>query len=61
LVAKEPSSRWVAIWRFRLLALIVVALLAWVVLIIARHFINTEQNPSFGTLDRPAATAPLRA
>jgi hypothetical protein len=48
LVAKEPSSRWAGVWRFRLVALIVLAALALLVLYITRHLINTEQNPTFG-------------
>jgi hypothetical protein len=48
LIAKEPPSRWAAVWRFRLFALIVLAGLALLVLYIARHLINTEQNPTFG-------------
>jgi hypothetical protein len=50
LIAKEPPSRWAAVWRFRLVALIILAALALGVLYIARHLINTEQNPTFGTL-----------
>jgi hypothetical protein len=50
LVAKEPPSRWAALWRFRLVALVIFAALALLVLYIARHLINTEQDPSFGTL-----------
>jgi hypothetical protein len=58
LIAKEPPSRWVAVWRFRVVALIILAALALAVLFIARHLINTEQNPTFGTL-RPAAVLVL--
>jgi hypothetical protein len=50
LLAKEPPSRWASVWRFRLVALIVLAALALGVLYIARNLINTEQNPTFGTL-----------
>ena len=54
LVAREPASRWATVWRFRLVALIVLLALALGVLFIARNLINTEQNPTFGTL-RPAS------
>lgn len=58
IVAKEPPSRTLAIWRFRIVAFIVLAALALVVLYIARHLINTEQNPTFGGF--PASTVVLR-
>jgi hypothetical protein len=57
LVAKEPPSRWAVVWRFRVVALIVLVVLALTVLYIARHLINTEQNPTFGAA--PAASAVL--
>jgi len=50
LLAKEPPPRWVAVWRFRLIALLILAALALLVLWITRHLINTEQNPTFSTL-----------
>jgi hypothetical protein len=56
LVAREPPSRLAAVWRFRVVALLVLVALALGVLYIARHLIDTEQNPTFGTL-RPAAAA----
>jgi hypothetical protein len=55
LVAKEPPSRWLAVWRFRLIALLILAALALVVLWVTRHLINTEQNPTFGTLRAPVS------
>jgi len=53
LVGREPTPRWHGVWRFRLAALVIVLLLAWVVLIVTRHFVNTEQNPGFGTAPAP--------
>lgn len=50
LVASEPPSRWAQVWRFRVLALIALVGFALLVLYIARHLINTEQNPTFGGL-----------
>lgn len=49
-VANEPPSRLLAVWRFRIVAFIVLAALALLVLYIARHLINTEQNPTFSGL-----------
>jgi hypothetical protein len=60
LLAKEPPSRWAAVWRFRLLALLLLAALALAVLFIARNLINTEQNPTFGTLPAPSAVGLTR-
>ena len=57
LIAKEPPSQWASVWRFRLVALVVLAALALLVLYIARHLINTEQNPTFGAA--PAARVVL--
>ncbi|MFL6241239.1 MAG: hypothetical protein ACJ735_17285 [Actinomycetes bacterium] len=61
LFAHEPPSRPAAAWRFRLVALIIVAALALVVLYIARHLINTEQNPTFGTLPAHATVHSVTA
>ena len=55
LVAREPAPRWHAVWRFRIAALVIALLLAWLVLIITRHFVQTEQNPTFGASAPPAA------
>ena len=60
LLAKEPPSRWAAVWRFRLIALLMVAAFALIVLYIARNLINTEQNPTFGA-SRDATTGATTA
>jgi hypothetical protein len=59
LLAKEPPSRWASVWRFRVLALLLVAAFALLVLYIARNLINTEQNPTFGTLRAATSAAPV--
>jgi hypothetical protein len=59
LVAREPAPRWHSVWRFRLAALVIILMLAWLVLVIARHFVNTEQNPGFGTAPAPSISATL--
>lgn len=59
LLAREPRSRLVTVWRFRLLALVLLAALAFLVLYVARNLINTEQNPTFGL--RPAGHASEQA
>ena len=57
-LAREPLPRWVGVWRFRLLILIVTLLLAWATVVIAKHFVNTEQNP---TTSIPGALATATA
>jgi hypothetical protein len=47
-LAREPTPRWVDRWRFRLVAIVITLLLAYMVFAIARHFVQTEQNPTFG-------------
>ena len=59
IVAREPAPRWVAVWRFRLIVLILGAALALVVALVVLHFVNTEQNPDFGTAPAPAPAAQL--
>ena len=57
IVAREPAPRWVAKWRFRIVSLIIGATLTVVTALVVLHFVNTEQNPSFGGAGRPAAAA----
>jgi len=59
LLAREPRPHWVGVWRFRLIIIVVTLLLAWAVLVITRHFVQTEQNPTTGIPGALAvATAP---
>lgn len=55
LTAREPRPRWIAVWRFRLVALLLLAVLAVAVAAVVLQFVNTEQNPGLGAA-RPAAT-----
>lgn len=55
--AHEPTSRRVAVWRFRLIALLVLIVLAAVTMYFARGLVNTEQNPTFGGLGRPSVVS----
>lgn len=58
LVAREPLPRWVAVWRFRIIAALVAVGLAILTAIVVLHFVNTEQNPSFGTAPATGVTLP---
>ena len=49
-LAREEPPRWVARWRFRLVALVIMLVLAYVVFMLVQPFVQTEQNPSFGVL-----------
>jgi hypothetical protein len=58
IVAHEPAPRWVAKWRFRIISLLIGATLTVVTALVVLHFVNTEQNPSFGGWAGPAAAGP---
>lgn len=50
-VAREPAPAWIAVWRFRLLALLVLALLVVVAFVLFRQFTGaTGQDPGVGAL-----------
>ncbi|MDX6287549.1 MAG: hypothetical protein QOG53_3034 [Frankiales bacterium] len=50
IVGREPAPRWVALWRFRIITLIIaIALGAGVALLMLKYVVHTEQNPSFGS------------
>ena len=50
-VAREPAPAWVAVWRFRLLALLVLALLVVVAIVLFRQFTGANaQDPGVGAL-----------
>jgi hypothetical protein len=58
IVAREPTPAWIATWRFRVIALIIGAALTLVTALVVLHFVNTEQNPSFGGAPAPAIAVP---
>jgi hypothetical protein len=58
ILGREPPPRWVAIWRFRLITMIIGAALAVVTALVVLHFVNTEQNPTFGGLPGSQTLAP---
>ena len=50
-VAREPAPAWIAVWRFRLLALLVLALLVVVAVVLFRQFTGANaQDPGVGAL-----------
>ena len=58
-VAREPAPAWIAVWRFRLLALAVLALLVAVAVLLFRQFTGANaQDPGVGAW--PAAVVQLR-
>ena len=57
--ASEPTSRRLAVWRFRLIALVVLVLLAALTLAVASRFVHTEQSPTFGSLGPLGSSAPV--
>ena len=56
--ATEPRPEWIAVWRFRFAALVVLALLTWAVVWLYNHFVTgaSRQDPGIG--DALPATAP---
>jgi hypothetical protein len=53
--AREPAPEWRAVWRFRAVAFVLLALVAWAAVVGVNHLLQLgEQNP---TNDAPA-TAP---
>ena len=55
-LAREPAPRWIATWRFRLVAIVIMLVLAYAVFVLAKHFVNTEQNPTFGPVGLAAVS-----
>ena len=56
-VAREPAPAWVAVWRFRLLALLLLALLVLAAVLVFRQFTGANaQDPGVGALG-PSAVA----
>lgn len=59
LFAREARPAWIAVWRFRLFALIVLALAVLAAVLLFREFTGaTSQDPGIGALAPLAATAP---
>lgn len=57
-VAREAPAPWIAAWRFRLLALVLLALLVFVAITVFRQLTGaTGQDPGIGAL--PAAAGLL--
>jgi hypothetical protein len=57
-VAREAPPAWIAVWRFRLVALVVLALLVLAAVLVFRQVTGANaQDPGVGAL--PAATASL--
>ena len=51
LVGKEPPPAWLAVWRFRLVALVVVALLVLLCVLAVRQLTGANaQDPGVGAL-----------
>ena len=58
LVPREPPRAWVAVWRFRLLALLVLGLVVLATVLLYRQLTGANaQDPGIGALP-PAVTAP---
>jgi hypothetical protein len=50
-VAKEAPPAWVALWRFRLVALVVLALLVWLAVLVFRQVTGANaQDPGIEAL-----------
>jgi hypothetical protein len=50
-VAREAPPRWIAVWRFRLVALVVLALLVVIAVLAFRQFTGAnDQDPGIGAL-----------
>ena len=53
LLAREAPAAWVAVWRFRLLALVVLALLVLLAVVVFRQLTGaTAQDPGLEALSR---------
>lgn len=49
LVAREPAPAWLAVWRFRLIALVVLAVLVLAVVLVFRQLTGVNsQDPGIG-------------
>ena len=58
LVAREPAPAWVAVWRFRLAALVVLALLVLACVLVFRQVTGANaQDPGVGALRASSVSA----
>ncbi len=48
--AREPAPRWLAVWRFRIAVVLLIALIAWGSLEVFRRYVdpNRSQDPGIG-------------
>lgn len=62
LLAREAPAAWVAVWRFRLIALVVLALVVLLAVVVFRQLTGaTAQDPGLDALSRLlVSSAPLR-
>ena len=57
LLGREPTSRALAVWPFRIVALLLLALLTWGFVLLVKAVLNPEaQAPGLGA-QRPTASA----
>ena len=58
-VAREAAPAWVAVWRFRLLALVALALLVVVAVLVFRQVTGANaQDPGVGAAPAPVVLLP---
>lgn len=61
-VAREASPRWIAVWRFRLVALVVLSLVVVLAVLAFRQFTGAnDQDPGVGALAAPSPLPGLSA
>ena len=59
LVAREPPPAWVAVWRFRLAALLVLGLLVLATVLLYRQLTGANaQDPGIGARPAPVTAPP---
>ena len=57
LLAREAPAAWVALWRFRLLALVALALLVLLTVVLLRQLTGAAQDPGLDALSRLPGSA----
>jgi hypothetical protein len=58
LVARELRSRWLTVWPLRVLAVVLVALLAWGFILLLRVVLKpADEGGGIGALARPTSSA----
>ncbi len=61
LVAREASPAWLALWRFRLVALVLITLVVLLGVQLFQHLSGaTDQDPGVGVGASAVLTSPLR-